>query len=357
MSKCNPAVPKATLSKIWLACDTAKAGKLNKPQLVKMFGCIGQVQAGMPPNPAAYTTAPAPKIDGLPIPGSGAHAAASPPAPSAAATSSIAVPPTRQKPPTPPAPPAVDDDDDGSDYYRFIETEDSATATVYKGKFRIPADFVPQDDCRLSLLLAGDALGVSRLQDIVEDVVNRLDQDGIAITHPEYNSRFAMYMYTCDAQYLSQSQQFFAVLNTGLRARQDAWFRLWMPFMYYLTKALRTLPDVETTVYKGMRMPSNVDKYDGKKKVHWSGFSSTTTDESIARGFAGVGGLVLKIDIQNGKNVQPFSWFGTDEAELVLTPNMEFMVCRAGKAAKKPYVVDGITYIDLLQLPSETLYS
>ena len=78
------------LGQIWSACDTAKAGKLNKPQLVKMFGCIGQVQAGMPPNPAAYTTAPAPKIDGLPIPGSGAHAAASSPAPSAAATSSIA---------------------------------------------------------------------------------------------------------------------------------------------------------------------------------------------------------------------------------------------------------------------------
>ena len=103
--------------------------------------------------------------------------------------------------------------------------------------------------------------------------------------------------------------------------------------------------------------PTNVDKYDGKKKVHWSGFSSTTTDESIARTFAGVGGLVLKIDVQNGKNVQPYSWFGKDEAELVLTPNMEFMVCRAGKAAKKPYVVNGITYIDLLQLPSETLYS
>ena len=273
-----------------------------------------------------------------------------------AATPSIAGPPTQQAPLTPPAPPAVDDDD-GSDYYRFIEAEDSAAAAVYKGKFRIPADFVPQNDCRLSLLLAGDALGVSRLQDIVEDVVNRLDQDGIAVTDPEYNSRFAVYMYTCDAQYLSQSQQFFAVLNTGLRARQDAWFRLWMPFMYYLTNALRILPDVETTVYKGMRMPSNVDKYDGTKKVHWSGFSSTTTDESIARTFAGVGGLVLKIDVQNGKNVQPYSWFGTDEAELVLTPNMEFIVCREGNAAKKPYVVNGITYIDLLQLPSETLYS
>lgn len=73
--------------------------------------------------------------------------------------------------------------------------------------------------------------------------------------------------------------------------------------------------------------------------------------------FAGVGGLarglVLKIDVQNGKNVQLYSWFSKDEAVLVLTPNMVFMVCRAGK----PYVVNGITYIDLLQLPSETLYS
>ena len=43
---------------------------------------------------------------------------------------------------------------------------------------------------------------------------------------------------------------------------------------------------------------------------------------------------------------------GKSEAELILTPNMEFIV-----TSKKPYTNAGITYIDLQQLPSETLYS
>ena len=94
MSKCNPAVPGAMLGKIWSACDSAKAGKLNKSQVVKMLGFIGQVQAGMTPNPAAYMTAPAPTIDGLPIPGGGGGggggaAAAPAPAPVAAGGMSL----------------------------------------------------------------------------------------------------------------------------------------------------------------------------------------------------------------------------------------------------------------------------
>lgn len=233
-----------------------------------------------------------------------------------------------------------------------LREPESASTEKFKGKFRVPATFVPANDCRMALLRSGDILGVSRLHDIVEDVSCRLEQDGIAPTHQEYNHRFAFYMYTFNAQFLSPEQQFFAVLNQGLRRRQEEWFDQWMPFMYYLINALRTLPDVETTVYKGMAMPANVSKYNNKKKIHWCGFSSTTTDESVAQSFAGVGGLMLKIEVHNGKNVQPYSWFGKSEAELILTPNMEFIV-----TSKKPYTNAGITYIDLQQLPSETLYS
>ena len=85
--------------------------------------------------------------------------------------------------------------------------------------------------------------------------------------------------------------------------------------------------------------------------------SGTTTSEAVAQKFAGIGGLVLKMDVQNGKNVQPYSWFGKEEAELVLSPNMEFIVEGYPKALKKPYKYAGRTYMDLVQLPTETLYS
>jgi Ca2+-binding EF-hand superfamily protein len=76
MSKCDPAVPGAMLGKIWSACDSNKTGKLNKSQVVKMLGFIGQVQSGATPNPNDYLAAPPPKIAGLPIPAGGAAAVA-----------------------------------------------------------------------------------------------------------------------------------------------------------------------------------------------------------------------------------------------------------------------------------------
>lgn len=66
--KCNPAVPEKTLRQIWSACDAKKRGKLSKNECVKMLAFIGQVQHGMTPNPNDYYDAPAPGIDGLPIP-------------------------------------------------------------------------------------------------------------------------------------------------------------------------------------------------------------------------------------------------------------------------------------------------
>ena len=32
--------------------------------------------------------------------------------------------------------------------------------------------------------------------------------------------------------------------------------------------------------------------------------------------------------MHNGKDIQPFSWFGSDEGELLLSPNMEFVVTK-----------------------------
>lgn len=65
MLKCNPPVPQATLGQIWSACATTHKGKLNKPQVVKMLGFLGQVQNGLKPDPSSYKDAPLPTIVGL----------------------------------------------------------------------------------------------------------------------------------------------------------------------------------------------------------------------------------------------------------------------------------------------------
>jgi hypothetical protein len=67
MSKCDPKVDNGMLGKIWSAASGGKKD-LGKVEIVKMLAFIGQVQSGATPNPGDYKSAPAPKINGLPIP-------------------------------------------------------------------------------------------------------------------------------------------------------------------------------------------------------------------------------------------------------------------------------------------------
>ena len=104
----------------------------------------------------------------------------------------------------------------------------------------------------------------------------------------------------------------------------------------------------------------HIGLYDGTKRVHWSGHSSTTTDVAVAKENAGPQGLVLKIAVLNAKNVQPYSWFGTAEAELMLSPNMEFQTSPATKKypeSGRRRLVKERTFIDLMEIPGEKIYS
>lgn len=94
-----------------------------------------------------------------------------------------------------------------------------------------------------------------------------MDEVGVGEDAADFNSRFALFAYTYEATFMESHEQVYSSLNAGLRARKDGRFKVWMPYIYYLNKALGELPDVATTVYKGMKMPSNVDKYDGSKKI------------------------------------------------------------------------------------------
>jgi hypothetical protein len=245
-------------------------------------------------------------------------------------------------------------------HYRFLEPEPSATA-VHQGKLRIPKDYRPAADCRTELLNASGSLLMPQMEVIVNDVTDRLEREGVARDSKEYNKRFAFYAYTYEAANLKKDQQLYAVLNAMLRSREKSKFKAWTPFIYYLNKALDSLPNIETTVYKGMwNAKDHVDKYDGTNVVQWSGYSSTSTDIEVAKKFAGPNGLVLYINVRRAKNVQSYSWFGEKEAELMLSPNMEFQTSPPSKKYPeqgKRRFVEGRTYINLLEIPGGKIYS
>lgn len=249
---------------------------------------------------------------------------------------------------------------DSHAHNRFVEPEPSASGR-YQGKLRVPKGYRPVSDCRMELLKAGDSLLVPQLADIVEDITTRLEQDGVARDAADYNTRFAFFAYTYEASFLEPHQQLYFVLNAALRSREDKKFKAWTPFIYYLNKALDGLPNVATTVYKGMRgAQKHIGMYDGTKRVHWSGFSSTTTEVAVAKEFAGPQGLVLKIAVLNAKDVQPYSWFDKEESEMMLSPNMEFQTIPPTKKypeSGKRRLVKERTFIDLMEIRQEKIYS
>ena len=163
----------------------------------------------------------------------------------------------------------------------------------------------------------------------------------------EYERRYCLFAYTYEATFLESNEQLYAVLNTDLRSRSNGRFKLWMPFIHYLVWALNSIPDTTSTVFKGMSQLPASWVTDGSCAIHWSGFSSTSTDEAVSRTFAA--GETRAVP--NAKDVQPFSWFGADEKELMLSPNMGFVV------TKTIYQHDGINYLDLQQVPNNKIWS
>ena len=61
------------------------------------------------------------------------------------------------------------------------------------------------------------------------------------------------------------------------------------------------------------------------KSIHWSAMSSATPDAGVAKAFAGVGGIILRITVQNGKDIRQFSAI-PDENEVMLQANIRMLV-------------------------------
>ena len=78
---------------------------------------------------------------------------------------------------------------------------------------------------------------------------------------------------------------------------------------------------------------------------------STSESVEVAKGFATNSGVVFRIKLINGKNIQPVSWFGKAEGEILLHPNMRFCVSRT------MYQEDGYNFIDLQQIPMNVVWT
>jgi len=111
-----------------------------------------------------------------------------------------------------------------------------------------------------------------------------------------------------------------------LLQRNAKTLQIWAHYIYFLQKALSKLPDEECTVYRGVNAIDIVQKeYLKGRRIHWSGFSSTTRNFEIAKEFAGKDGVVMQISVENGKSIKEYSFLPRED-EILLSPNMAFIV-------------------------------
>lgn len=192
----------------------------------------------------------------------------------------------------------------------------------------------------------------SGLQKLVDDIDARLR----AVTREsemhesERNRRFSLLLYTAD--HLS----FYRAFNAALRSKDAGRFIHWRPFYFHLMSSLRDFPDIKKSVYRGIADPPNLERYVEQQKVCWQGFSSTTTLPGKAKEFAGPSGYVFELKVTNAKDIRDYSWFGHTEGELLLNPNMEFLVTKElHKRIDGP--LGGCNVIEMVQIPDDTLWS
>ena len=97
----------------------------------------------------------------------------------------------------------------------------------------------------------------------------------------------------------------FCNVNMLLRERNPGKMMQLQPFLTYLLRGMSKLAVVQGLVLRGVPASSVGmvrDKYKLGSSIHWSGFTSTTTDIHQAKMFAskeGAGGLIFRIKVLN----------------------------------------------------------
>ena len=194
--------------------------------------------------------------------------------------------------------------------------------------------------CRQEMLAAdASVLGVPNMQAVIADVDYQMAQLG-DLNEQQRNHRFAFFLYTIELGAV------YSILNRTLRQRdaRGARFTAFQPYLWHLMAALKELPDQRCTVYRGIDEVPNITEYDSSRRIHWSGFSSTSVDAEKAKEFArgSPNGIVFKIEVHNAKDIRPFSCYvGPDgEGELLLSPNMvspePIHICHQHRSLRSP---------------------
>ena len=152
------------------------------------------------------------------------------------------------------------------------------------------------------------------------------------------------YTYDLGVNGGKQDENFYFQLNEMLRRKANGNQKVpreWQGYLYFLQTALSKFPSKILDVYRGIPNMSVIkEQYTLGRTVHWSSFSSATTNQKKAIEFATRNGVVLKLKTLTGKNITAYSVF-PEEEEILLAPNINFSVI------EEVHNDGGVNYVDL----------
>jgi len=67
------------------------------------------------------------------------------------------------------------------------------------------------------------------------------------------------------------------------------------------------------------------ESYKVNAHIHWTAFTSTSSDFEMAKNFSGNGGVIFKINCNNARSINNYSYFH-NESELLLSLNFRCVV-------------------------------
>jgi hypothetical protein len=190
-----------------------------------------------------------------------------------------------------------------------------------------------------------------RIDTIVDDTTAKANELAFEPTVPKDLSEdemVALAAYSHDLNLARREGNLYFELNGSLRERsqhgREALVRTWGGFMRHMMRAMRRLPKIKCTCYRGYPdKQMALLHYVMGKPIQWGAFTSTSIVFDVTKQFTDrVNGVIFKINVTDGRDITAFSFF-PQEGEVLLSPAHRFTVC------SDPYERDGYTLIDLVQ--------
>lgn len=212
-----------------------------------------------------------------------------------------------------------------------------------------------REDCRLAFDEVSTSLS-GCLDEVVQMAQRRAEASQSKAPGGRADFAFALAAYTVNVDAADNCAEetcnFYDALNKVLQTRRPELVIYCLGYLSYLLRALRDLPLVpEKTFHRGLpwdKLDVFRQNYILGRRIVWSGITSLSEKQSVAKRFAQKGGVVMHVTCSTARSIRAFSAF-PQEAEVVLLPNWTGFVTKDLEFCQS----DNVWYMSLREIGND----